>query len=216
MRGKLLDFCTRFEDVMVFLHSTADDLSSNSINLTGIKEALLHGATALEQCGVLINEGMANPPTEPDVQQLFMQIIVSSRPRLVAELDRLRVLMETASAPDEPVSEEERHLLQDALEDAPDVAGLTKAGPDFSSESSSSDDEDVKDEIPFPAMQFGVLTSAAFGFVMDETVLAKEEVQNEEPEEEGEPGEEETEEARRERQAAAIASLNAFVAFTGK
>jgi hypothetical protein len=223
MRGKMEDLRGKFEDVMVTIHTASLDAQTGSANFARARAAIVSGLSAVEQLDSLLKEFMEVQPPDEDLQQFFIQFLVSSRPRLVTALDTLKVHLANTPEP-EDISDDnngDEDLLQSVLSDIPDTSALATVPYSFPSESSD-EDESVSHrgyDVPICLQQEGVFESASFGYVLRENLSGHESAKSEDwkEENEGSSGSEEDEEEdgrealRRERQSMAIAQLNEFI-----
>lgn len=112
---EIKDFTNGFSDLMVSLHKSFLGLQMKDLKCE--KEATLaikNGFEALAKCDKIINYFVVNPTSDPELQQVFMQFMVSFKPQIYQEI---QVIKEELLLPDEERDAHYEKAINDMFKD---------------------------------------------------------------------------------------------------
>lgn len=112
---EIKDFTNGFSDLMVSLHKSFLGLQMKDLKCE--KEATLaikNGFEALAKCDKIINYFIVNPTSDPELQQVFMQFMVSFKPQIYQEI---QVIKEELLLPDEERDAHYEKAINDMFKD---------------------------------------------------------------------------------------------------
>jgi hypothetical protein len=78
-----------FEAILVTLHTMALDIELGSFNPKKAEKMIRQGSDALAAADTLIKAYLSVQPSDPELQELFTQVLVSVRPQLLAGIDAI-------------------------------------------------------------------------------------------------------------------------------
>jgi hypothetical protein len=142
------------EPILVSLHAISLDIELGSFNSKKAEDLVHHGSEALSACDALIQAYLMSHTSDPELDELFMQVLVSAKPQILGGLDGLMAALhkpsvhkhnhESELCEDSPMHQ--HPLIESVLADKTRLDRSIAAKSTHGVFSSSSSDDDVEEQ----------------------------------------------------------------------